>query len=118
MLCIPGFLIRLGRPVCNLLHTEQAVCQRHFGQKRVLPGQDAVWSPEIETVGETWTDLLVFPDPEQVFAAILVGKDDIIAVPEGLQPDVRAGALQHIVGSFLGGDGFDSHHPSEAGVIE
>ena len=46
-------------------------------------------------------DLLVFPNPEQVFAAILAGKDDIIAVPEGLQPDVRAGALQHIVGSFF-----------------
>ena len=60
-------------------------------------------------------DLLVFPNPEQVLAAILVGKDDIIAVPEGLQPDVRAGALQHGVGSSFDLEGKQRGFCSGAG---
>lgn len=52
-LYIAGYLIHLGWPVCNHLHAEQAVCQCRFGQERVLFGQDAVWSLEIEPIGDT-----------------------------------------------------------------
>lgn len=41
---------------------------------------------------------MVFPDPEQVFLAILIGKNDVMAIPEKPRPDIRAGALQHMVG--------------------
>ncbi len=41
---------------------------------------------------------MVFPDPEQVLSAVLVGKHNVMAVPEKPQPDIRAGALQHKVG--------------------
>ena len=41
---------------------------------------------------------MVFPDPEQVFIAILIGKHNVMAVPEKPQPDIRADALQHKVG--------------------
>ena len=44
------------------------------------------------------TDLIVFPDSEQVFIAILIGKHNVMAVPEKPQPDIRADALQHKVG--------------------
>ena len=40
---------------------------------------------------------MVFPDPEQVLSAVLVGKHNVMAVPEKPQPDIRAGALQHKV---------------------
>ena len=60
-------------------------------------------------------ELMVFPNPEQVLAAILVGKDDIIAVPEGLQPDVRTGALQHGVGSSFNLEGKQRGFRSGAG---
>lgn len=40
---------------------------------------------------------MVFADPEQVFIAILIGKHNVMAVSEKLQPDIRADALQHKV---------------------
>lgn len=41
---------------------------------------------------------MVFADPEQVFIAILIGKNNVMAVSEKPQPDIRADALQHKVG--------------------
>ena len=41
---------------------------------------------------------MVFPDPEQVLIAVVVGKHNVMAVPEKPQPDIRADALQHKVG--------------------
>jgi hypothetical protein len=41
---------------------------------------------------------MVLPDPEQVLSAVLIGKHNVMAVPEKPQPDIRAGALQHKVG--------------------
>lgn len=44
-----------------------------------MPGRYAVWSPEIEPVGKTGTDLIVFPDSEQMLVSILIGKGRWIA---------------------------------------
>lgn len=41
---------------------------------------------------------MVFPNPEQMLSAILLGKHDVMAVPEKPQPDIRAGAFQHKIG--------------------
>ena len=41
---------------------------------------------------------MVFPDPEQVLSAVVVGKHNVMVVPEKPQSDIRAGALQHKVG--------------------
>ncbi len=41
---------------------------------------------------------MVFPDPEQVLSAVLIGEHNVMAVPEKPQSDIRAGALQHKVG--------------------
>ena len=58
---------------------------------------------------------MAFPNPEQVYAAVLIGKDDIIAVPERLQPDIRAGALQHEVGLSFEPKG-EQVIPAEPGI--
>ncbi|MCM1375228.1 MAG: hypothetical protein NC245_09120 [Muribaculum sp.] len=41
---------------------------------------------------------MVLADPEQVLIAILIGKHDVMAVPEKPQPDIRADAFQHKIG--------------------
>jgi hypothetical protein len=41
---------------------------------------------------------VVLADPEQVFITILIGKNNVMAVSEKPQPDIRADALQHEVG--------------------
>lgn len=41
---------------------------------------------------------MVFPNPEQMLIAVLIGKHNVMAAPEKPQPDIRAGALQYKVG--------------------
>lgn len=92
-----------------------------------MPGRYAVWSPEIEPVGKTGTDLIVFPDSEQMLVSILIGKHNVMGVPEKLQPDIRAGAFQYSIGlssdleskqyGFCGGAGGQQDTEDEKGNI-
>jgi len=82
----------------QFLYAKQVICQRCFGQERILSGWDTVCGFEIKPVGKTALDFMILSNPEQMLAAILTGQHNVMAVPEKFQADVRAGALQHKVG--------------------
>ncbi len=74
------FLIWNGWSGRYLIRAQQIVCQHRFGQERVLPGWNAAWRIKIKPVGNTGADFMVSADPKHVFIAILIDKDNIMAV--------------------------------------
>ena len=85
----------------HLLHTQQIVCQQCFFKKRVPAWGDAVRVPEIETVGASGADLMVFAYHKAVFIPFCVRKADVMGAAKQIHADIRADALQYRVGFFL-----------------
>ena len=85
----------------HLLHTQQIVRQKCFFKKRVPARRNAVRVPEIEAVGESGADLMVFAYHKAVLVPFRVCKADVLGAAKQVHVDIHADALQHSVGFFL-----------------
>lgn len=85
----------------HLFHTQQIVRQQGFLKKRVPVWGDAIGFPEVEAVGESGADLMVFTYHKAVFVPFRVCKADVLGSAKQVHADICAGALQYGVGLFL-----------------
>ncbi len=75
--------------------------QQCFLKQRVPARGDAVRVPEVETVGESGADLMVFAYHKAVFIPFRIRKADVLGAAKQIHADIRADALQYRVGFFL-----------------